>query len=176
MSVTDPALLPRLRAVSVGAIGTGTGVLAHAQGHGTIPDGSGLLVIGAAGIALGLVAARTGTTTAAAAAWRLLALLAGGQALVHFLLIALSGHHHQLVTAPMAAMHTVGTLAALALVIAAEQLVRAVCGLARTVAALLTPLPTAVTGVPAVLRTRLFSPLPLRHLGTVGTRGPPLLV
>ncbi|GAA3965467.1 hypothetical protein [Gordonia caeni] len=174
MSAPDPSLLPRLRAVTVGAVGTGTGVSAHAQGHGALPDGSGLLVIAAAGLALGLVAGRTGTT--AAAPWRLLPLLAGGQLLVHFLLIALTGHHHQLITTPMAAMHTVGTLAALGLIVAAERLVRAVAGLARSLAALCTPIPVAVRAVPAVLRTRVVAPQPLRHLGTVGTRGPPVLV
>ena len=174
MPAPDHALLPRLRAVTVGAVGAGTGVLAHAQGHGAVPDGGGLLVIAAAGLGLGLIAGRTGTATTAP--WRLLPLLAGGQLLIHVLLIALTGHHHQLITGPMAAMHAVGTLAALGLIVAAEQLVRAVAGLARSLAALCTPIPAGVRAVPAVLRTRVAVPHPLRHLGTVGTRGPPVFV
>lgn len=172
----DRSLLPRLRAGAVGTASAGTGVLAHAQAHGALPGSSGLVVVAAAGIALGLVAGRTGTTTQTAATWRLLPLLAAGQMTVHLLLIALTGHHDQLVTTPMAALHALGTLAALGLIAAAESLVRAVSGLARRVVALRQsgPFTSPSGGVAA----SSYRPLPhaLRHLGAVGTRGPPLFV
>lgn len=169
MPITDDSAtcsLPRLRAATVGVVGAGTGVLAHALGHGALPGTNGLLIVGTAGVGLGIVAART---TA------LVPLLGAGQLLIHLLLIALTGHHHQLVTAPMLAVHTLGTLAALALVLAAEQVVRAVAGLALRVAALAGPSPVErrCAGLPPVRPP--LRPHALRHLGTVGTRGPPPL-
>ncbi len=158
--------LPRLRAATVAGVGAGTGILAHSLGHGELPGSSGLLIVGAAGVGLGLAAERTSG---------LLPLLAAGQLAIHLLLIALTGHHHQLVTAPMLAVHTVGTLAALALVLAAEHLVRAVAGLALRVAALTgsSPVGPRCAGITRVC------PSPRRHalryLGSVGTRGPPVL-
>ncbi|GAC58223.1 hypothetical protein GOHSU_35_00180 [Gordonia hirsuta DSM 44140 = NBRC 16056] len=166
MPARDAVPLPRLRAGCVGVVGAGTGVLAHTQGHGGLPGVGGLLIVAVAGLGLGLAARHTA---------RLLPLLAGGQLLVHLLLIALTGQHHQLITAPMALVHGLGTLAAWALVLGAEQLVRTVAGLALRVLVLVgsTPIeqPSGVL-VPAFAVPQCQR---LRHLGTVGTRGPPVL-
>lgn len=166
MPSTPAPPLPHLRAATVAAVGTGTGIVAHAQGHGSLPDTGGLLIVGAAGIGLGVVAQRT---------TRLLPLLAAGQVLVHLLLIALTGHHHQLFTAPMLAVHTLGTLAALALVVTADRLLHAVAGLALRAAALAAPAPVELA--PRRITAPGYVPLRpvLAHLGTVGTRGPPAL-
>ncbi|MFZ2512786.1 MAG: hypothetical protein WAW85_17030 [Gordonia sp. (in: high G+C Gram-positive bacteria)] len=158
--------LPRLRAASVGIVGAGPGIVAHSLGHGSLPGTSGLLIVGSAGVGLGLVAQRS---------TRLLPLLAASQVLIHLLLIALTGHHHQLVTAPMLAVHLLGTLAALALVRAAEHLVRAVAGLALRVAALTGSEPVEPRCAGVAPARSSFRPHTLSYLGTVGTRGPPAL-
>ncbi|WP_298444531.1 hypothetical protein [Gordonia sp. (in: high G+C Gram-positive bacteria)] len=173
---SDAPLLPRLRAGAVGGTVAGTGIAAHAQGHGCLPGSGGLLLVAAIGVGLGVVAGRPGATSHTASAWRLLPLLGAGQLMVHLALIALTGHHHDLITAPMAATHTLGALLALGLVVVAETLVRAATGLARRVVALVCRRPIAATGALVVVAydgPRIPS---LRRLGTAGTRGPPLHV
>lgn len=165
MPTPVPAATARLRGLAAGGLSAGTGILAHAHGQGTLPEGNGLLLVAAAGTALGLVAGRTR---------HLLGLLVGGQVLIHLLLIALTGHHHELVTAPMLAMHAIGTLAVLLVIATAESLGRAI----------LDVLVRLIGSVPAEYRrpsaARVDSsprtPRALRHLGTVGTRGPPVVV
>ncbi|MFT3663288.1 MAG: hypothetical protein QM809_18560 [Gordonia sp. (in: high G+C Gram-positive bacteria)] len=181
-----PPTIPRLRAAVVGATTAVTGVAAHAQGHGALPDGNVLVLLGAAGIAVAVVlgdrdARRTTPRRAPSSqpippVWRLLPALAGGQIVVHLLLIALAGHPHAPITAPMAVTHTVGTLAALALVAAVESLVRTVAGLALRIVALLTDPPVAGPAVPPTPPAPFLPARSLRHLGTVGTRGPPLVL
>ncbi|MCK0439866.1 hypothetical protein MUG78_10455 [Gordonia alkaliphila] len=171
-----PGVLPRLRAAVVGGTGAGTGILAHTLGHGALPGGGGLLVVLAAGVGLGVLAGGRSTGTTSTAPGRLLTLLAGGQVLVHLLLLALAGHHQELITGPMAAVHTVGTLVAFGLIVSAESLVRALSGRARRVAALCTSRPTIDRITTIVVVTPPRRPQRLRQLGTVGTRGPPALV
>jgi len=171
--------LPRLRAAAAGGVCGVTAVAAHAQAHGQLPGAPALLAVTGTAALLGLLAGRRPAGQSRAAGrtpWRLLPALLAGQLLIHLLLIALTGAHHQLVTGPMTVMHAGGTLLALALITAAELLIGAVAALARRVVALtVTGRPhrrpvVPVTGVPAA------APSTLLFLGTVGTRGPPHLV
>ena len=163
--MTTPPTLSRLRGATVGASSALTGIGAHAAAAGMVPDTAGLILITAASLALGLV------ITASPSA-RILPALLGGQALVHVLLVVVSGHHADLVTAPMAAMHALGTVAALLLLVGAELLVRAASGLAQhALPTLFRPLPrVAVVPVPA---SPTAAPAALVFLGAVGRRGPP---
>ncbi|WP_454162524.1 hypothetical protein [Gordonia iterans] len=186
MPETVPATaLPRLRSATVGVTTAGTGILAHAQGHGAVPDSGALLMICLAGLGLGVATGsgaardRRGTTIPRvdpSSAWRLLPVLAGGQIAVHLLMIALSGHHHELLTAPMALTHTLGTLAALVLVVAAESLVRSVSGLALRVVSLLLSGPVPELAAAPAPRTVVRVPESLLRLAAVGTRGPPAVL
>lgn len=172
----DLTPIARLRAAVVGATGAGTGILAHALGHGSLPGIGGLLVVLATGVGLGLVAVGDPAAPRTASRTFLLALLAGGQVLVHLLLIALTGHHQQLITGPMALVHTVGTLVAFGLIVTAESLAIAAAGRVRQVYALCTSGPTVEQNPAIAIPAPIRAPQRLRQLGTVGTRGPPVLV
>ncbi|ALG84036.1 hypothetical protein [Gordonia phthalatica] len=163
--MTAPTTLTRLRGATVGAVSALTGIGAHAAAAGMLPDTSSLMLVIAAAVALGL-------GVAAAPALRVLPALVGGQLLVHVLLVITSGHHGDMLTAPMAAMHAVGTVAALLLLVGAELLLHAAAGLAQhALPSCFRPLPrVAVVPVPA---TPAAVPAALIFLGAVGRRGPP---
>lgn len=165
MSVTTPTALSRLRGATVGGASAITGVGAHAAAQGMLPTTPTLLMVAATAVALGL-----GIT--AAPTLGILPALIGGQALIHVLLVVTSGHHHDMVTAPMAAMHTVGTVAALLLLCGAELLLRAASALSRrTVRRQFRPLTATAAVVPQA--GAIVVPTALRFLGAVGRRGPP---
>ncbi|MBM7366922.1 hypothetical protein [Gordonia hydrophobica] len=160
-----PTTLSRLRGAVVGGASALTGIGAHAAAQGMLPETASLLMVATTAIALGVA-------VAALPAARVLPALIGGQAMVHVLLVLSSGHHHDLLTAPMAAMHTVGTLAALLLLCGVELLVHAASALALRAMRLhvrLRPLTTVtVPAYPAVA-----APAALVYLGGIGRRGPP---
>lgn len=164
---TTPAL-PRLRGAVVGGTSAFTGVGAHAAAQGMLPDTSTLMLVAATAVALGF-------GVAAAPGFRSLPALVAGQGLVHGLLVLTSGHHHDLLTAPMAVMHTVGTVAALLLLIGVEHLVAAVAATAVRVASVGFR-PADGRSVASPLSHRPFTPTALVFLGAVGQRGPPLSI
>ncbi|NLG47321.1 hypothetical protein [Gordonia sp. (in: high G+C Gram-positive bacteria)] len=163
--MTTPTALSRLRGATVGGASAITGVGAHAAAQGTLSGTPTLLMVAATAVALGL-----GIT--AAPTLGVLPALVGGQALIHVLLVLTSGHHHDMFTAPMAAMHAVGTVAALLLLCGAELLVRAASALSlRAVRLRFRPLTPAAVLVPRA--DAMIVPTALRFLGAVGRRGPP---
>lgn len=163
--MTTPTTLSRLRGATVGAASALTGIGAHAAAQGMLPDTSSLMLVVAAAIAVGI-------GVAAAPTLRALPALVGGQLLVHALLVVTSGHHADMFTAPMAAMHTIGTVAALLLLVGVEVLFHAVSGLAQhALPRHFRPLPpVAVVPVPD---SPAAPPAALIFLGAVGRRGPP---
>ncbi|MGB6244224.1 hypothetical protein [Gordonia sp. (in: high G+C Gram-positive bacteria)] len=163
-----PTALSRLRGAVVGGTSALTGVGAHAAAQGMLPDTSTLLLVAATAVAVGV-------GTSAAPGLRALPALMVGQGLIHLLLVLASGHHHDMLTVPMAAMHTVGTLAALLLLCGAELLVRALSLVAVRTARLRFRPRTRTT---IAVRHRIVVPAApaLVFLGAVGRRGPPLSV
>ncbi|EGD56439.1 hypothetical protein [Gordonia neofelifaecis] len=166
--MTTPTTLSRLRGAVVGGTSAVTGVAAHAAAQGMLPDTSVLVLVAATAVVLGLGA------TAAPGLGALPALIVG-QGLVHLLLVVTSGHHHDMLTAPMAATHAAGTVAALLFLCGAEILVRAASAFAiRAIAPAFAPRAPELAAV--VVRTRVVVPASLLFLGAVGRRGPPLSV
>lgn len=166
--MNTPIRLSRLRGAVVGGTSAVTGVLAHATAQGMLPETSVLLMVGAAAVAVGI-------GVRAAPSVRALPALVAGQALVHLLLVLTSGHHHDLFTAPMAVMHTAGTIAALLLLCGAEILVRAVSALAVRASSLRLRPRTGYAAV-VVSAPPQAAPAALVFLGAVGRRGPPFSV
>lgn len=158
-------MLSRLRGAVVGGASAVTAIGAHAAAQGMLPETSSLMMVAATAVALGVA-------VAAVPAVRVLPALVGGQALVHLLLVLTSGHHHDLLTGPMAAMHTVGTFAALLLLCGVELLIHAASTLARRVVRLhFRPRTVAAVAVPTL--PAVAAPAALIFLGGVGLRGPP---
>ncbi|MGB3302715.1 hypothetical protein [Gordonia sp. (in: high G+C Gram-positive bacteria)] len=163
-----PTPLPRMRGGVVGATSALTGIAAHAAAQGMLPETSVLLLIAAASTALGLA------VTAAPRLHALPALIAG-QALVHVLLVLTSGHHHDLVSTPMAVMHTLGTIAAVLLLTGAGLLLRAASALALRVAVPQFRPQTPPSSFPVSVAPAT-APVALLFLGAIGRRGPPISV
>ncbi|WOC11348.1 hypothetical protein [Gordonia sp. MP11Mi] len=157
----------RVRGGIVGGACALTGITAHAAAQGMLPSTSTLLVVVAAAVAIGAVAA---------AVPRLpnLAALVVGQGAVHLLLVLLSGHHHDLIQPSMAVTHTLGTLAALAAIAALEALASTLQDVIVLVVSLLTYRGMRYsTTRPRIVRVAA-APVVHLHLGAVGLRGPPV--
>ncbi len=158
----DPA---RLRGGVVGAASGMTAIAAHGIAQGMLPSTDALMVVIAAAAALGAVVHAVPRIPG------LPALLAG-QGLVHLLLVALTGHHHDLLNPTMAVTHGVGTIAALALIATFDAVARVVRRIATVLPSPSAPIHHSLP-VPA---GRTCVPAPLVFLGSVGLRGPPLSV
>ncbi|MFT4088026.1 MAG: hypothetical protein QM658_12940 [Gordonia sp. (in: high G+C Gram-positive bacteria)] len=159
----------RLRGASIGGVSALTGLAAHAHGGGGLPATAGLLLVLAAAFGIGLAARQV-------SARGLVPTMIGAQALLHVLLILLGGSHHELLTTPMVAMHTLGVLVAFALVAGLDAVAAAFEAVVRRIVALVTRGPLPDVAAPVFVSSTPRRPRPTVWLGALGTRGPPAVV